>query len=283
MKVVQEHIHLPGRSLRFLNLSLGAFRAKRHRHPQIELTWIEHGTGVRFVGDSAEAFGPGDMVLLGSDLAHTWISTPVADDRPLRAKVIQFEPAGLQHAPIPELQPLIELTRLARRGLRVTAEAHAQAARLLLAMEGASPLERFLGLLQILQALAQHPEDLQPITSAPSSADGGTDAARKRRIDRVLEWVRAHLDEPLSAHDAAKVAHVTPAAFARFFRREMGKTLADYVNEIRCAQACVLLRSSDEPVNRIAVECGFGAGSNFSRRFRQAVGLTPRAYRKFGL
>lgn len=280
MRVVQEHIHLPGKSLRFLNLSLGAFRAKRHRHPQVELTWIEHGTGVRFVGDSAEVFGPGDMVLLGSDLAHTWISSPVADSGLLRAKVIQFEPDWLQRSPVPELQPLTELTQLARRGLRITGEAQAQTARMLQAMEDASALERFLGLLQILHVLAQRPADLRPIANAPGWAPGESDPARHRRIDRVLEWVRSHLDEPLSARQAAKVAHVTPAAFARFFRREMGKTLADYVNEIRCAQACVLLRGSDEPVAQIALRCGFGASSHFNRRFRQVTGLTPRAYRK---
>jgi AraC-like DNA-binding protein len=83
----------------------------------------------------------------------------------------------------------------------------------------------------------------------------------------------------LNVHDAARVAHVSPAAFSRFFRRETGKTWSDYVNDVRCSEACVALRQSDKPVAHIALDCGYRTLSHFNRAFRARLGVTPSAYR----
>ena len=75
MRAIQEHITHPDQSFRFLRFEVDAFGGGRHRHRQLELTWVERGAGVRFVGDSAEPFADGDLVLLGANVPHTWIST----------------------------------------------------------------------------------------------------------------------------------------------------------------------------------------------------------------
>ena len=276
MRIAQEHVTHPDRAFRLLRFDLDAFRTQRHRHAQLELTWIEAGAGVRFVGDSAEPFEPGDLVLLGPDVPHAWVSSQGGAGRSV-ATVLQFPLALLEQALLPELLALRPMAERARLGLRVSGAAHAGITQVLQALPQADALGRLAGLVRVLQQLAAHPQDLHTVaTSAmPTTADAG----RARRIDRVTDWVHRHLADDLQVQDAARVAHVSPAAFSRFFRRETGKTWSAYVNDVRCSQACVALRQSARPVAHIALDCGYRTLSHFNRVFRARFGVTPSAYR----
>lgn len=78
------------------------------------------------------------------------------------------------------------------------------------------------------------------------------------------------------------MARVTPGAFSRYFRHEVGKPFTEYVNDVRCSEACVRLRRTDKAVAVIAQECGFATLSHFNRQFRQRHGVTPREFRTSG-
>jgi len=95
----------------------------------------------------------------------------------------------------------------------------------------------------------------------------------------VIDWLQRHLTDELRVDDAARLAHVTPAALSRWFRREVGKTFTQYINDLRFGAACVQLRQSDRPIATIAADCGFATMSHFNRQFRLRAGMTPREYR----
>ena len=76
MRATKEHVHHPHATLRCLRLELSGFKAPRHRHHHLELTWVERGEGLRQVGDHTAPFAAGDLVLLGPDLPHTWLTHP---------------------------------------------------------------------------------------------------------------------------------------------------------------------------------------------------------------
>ena len=90
MKVQLEQVSHREQSFRVLQLELRAFQGAWHRHPQAELTWIESGQGLRFIGDDVAPFADDDLVLLGPNLPHVWLSPPEREGQPHRTTVLQF-------------------------------------------------------------------------------------------------------------------------------------------------------------------------------------------------
>jgi AraC-like DNA-binding protein len=87
------------------------------------------------------------------------------------------------------------------------------------------------------------------------------------------------LANELLVADAAAVAHVSPAAFGRFFQREVGKSFTAYVNDARCGWAALRLTQGRERIAEIAQACGFPTLSNFGEQFRRRYGVAPRDFR----
>jgi AraC family transcriptional regulator len=99
------------------------------------------------------------------------------------------------------------------------------------------------------------------------------------RLRRVRHFVDAHLEEKLSVRRLAEAAALSEAHFARAFRQETGMSPHQYVMTQRVARAQEMLRSSDESIFQIALQCGFNDASHFSRVFRKEVGINPTSYR----
>ncbi|MBJ7002337.1 helix-turn-helix domain-containing protein [Streptomyces griseofuscus] len=101
-----------------------------------------------------------------------------------------------------------------------------------------------------------------------------------RRMLRARDTMDRDYARPLDVPALARVAHVSPAHFARTFRATFGETPHRYLQRRRVERAMYLLRESDRSVTDIAFEVGFGSPGTFSRTFRDIVGSPPRAYRK---
>lgn len=102
------------------------------------------------------------------------------------------------------------------------------------------------------------------------------------RIDRVIDHVQAHLDQPLKLKQLAKIAYFSEFHFHRVFRAVTGETLKVFTNRLRVERAARLLRSSGRNATDIALECGFSSSATFSRAFRATYDTSPSAFRKSG-
>lgn len=99
------------------------------------------------------------------------------------------------------------------------------------------------------------------------------------RINRAIDHVTQHLAEPLELEQVAKVACFSPFHFHRIFRSAMGETLHDFVKRVRLERAVYLLAHHGRPsLTEIALACGFGSSSDFSRSFKKHYGVSPRAF-----
>ena len=280
MKIFREAVHHPDESLRLLHLELPTFEGGLHRHAHAELTWIERGQGLRWVGDSVEPFIDGDLVLVGGEVAHLWASRGPQPAAGCAATVLQFKPDWAARTGLPELAGVSPLLLRAALGLEIRSDTRLEVQRLLLRLRQATAARRVAAMVDLLATLMEGAADLRELSTRISGGAPAADGlASGQRVDRVLNWIEEHLAEELRVEDAAAVAHVSAAAFGRFFRREVGKSFTEYVNDARCGWAALELIQGREPIAHIAQSCGFPTLSHFGEQFRRRYRLAPRAFR----
>jgi AraC-like DNA-binding protein len=279
-KILLETIPLQaGSSFACRAFRLAAYPFNWHHHPELELTLILKGRGLRFVGDSVREYREGDLCFLGSNLPHTWHSKPQKGQH-VASQVIQFLPAFLGDVflNLPESQALRELFNRARKGLVVTGKARQAVSEQMGALRKLRPgsLACVCALLNMLNLLAETSEckalavsDFKPMLNKQAG----------KTINTVCALINNDLTEIPSQAAAARLARLSPQAFSRFFKRCVGKTYVDYVNELRVGMACRSLLETDKSITAIAYESGFNNLSNFNRRFLDLKKMPPGKYR----
>jgi AraC-like DNA-binding protein len=92
--------------------------------------------------------------------------------------------------------------------------------------------------------------------------------------------VQANLDEALVLADLATMAGLSPAQLDRRMRRVFQLTTAQFIRKARIGHSVQLLTTTALPVAEIALTCGYGDQTAFTRQFRAMVGMPPAAYRE---
>lgn len=105
----------------------------------------------------------------------------------------------------------------------------------------------------------------------------------ERRVNRVMDYVQAHLDEELTLEKLADVAAFSPFHFHRVFSAITGETLSDFIRRIRLERAAIALSMLRETsVLEIALRCGFSSAATFARAFKSHFGMSATAWRDGG-
>lgn len=268
--------NLPRSSWKFHVRSEPGFPFRWHFHDEYELTLITRGTGRRLVGDSVEPYDPGDLVLFGEDLPHAYVSD---GDDGNEAVVLQFRRAflGPELFDTPDFAPVGAMLARSRRGLAYPAGVGARLEAGMRRLGTLDAPDRTLGLLGVLVELSRA-EGARPL--AAEHYQPTLNLSARARIGAVCQFLQEAYARPVTLAETAAIAHLTPAAFSRFFQREMGRTLTAYLAELRISAACRLLMSTDLPIATVASRCGYGNLANFNRRFRALKQMAPREYRR---
>jgi len=101
----------------------------------------------------------------------------------------------------------------------------------------------------------------------------------RARINRVMDYITQHMDQPLDLGILSGVAHFSPYHFHRIFTVITGETLNNFIIRVRLEKAAVLLYNCGESISNIAYKCGFTNVSTFSRSFRKRFGMTAQEFR----
>lgn len=98
------------------------------------------------------------------------------------------------------------------------------------------------------------------------------------RLNRVIDYIEAHLAEDLTLMRLATVAQVSPNYFATQFKQSMGITPHQYVIQQRILRAKQLIISRKGTIAEIADCVGFADQSHFTRHFKRLMGVTPKKF-----
>ncbi|MFY8019912.1 MAG: AraC family transcriptional regulator [Bacteroidia bacterium] len=252
------------------------FAFKWHYHPEYELTYIIKGSGYRIVGNSHEFFSEGDLVLLGSNLPHTWTSKAVAGES-AEAIVIQFSKEFISSfLELQEFQAIRKMLESASRG--IVFKANELLVQQLIQVTETKGIDRLLKLIAILEACSKK----QKRFITQHSFHSIVSKKSEKRMNQVCVFIQNHFADKISLQTVAELIHMSESNFCKFFKKSTGKTYSDYLNEIRINEAARLLLQTEKNINQISYECGFETLSYFNRVFLSKKGVRPREWRRGG-
>ncbi|MFE6925256.1 GlxA family transcriptional regulator [Nocardia sp. NPDC057663] len=98
-------------------------------------------------------------------------------------------------------------------------------------------------------------------------------------IEQAMVWARTHLDTGIDLDIWSREALMSRRTFTRRFRERTGTSPQQWLLQQRTDHARLLLESTDETVDRIARDTGFGSAVSLRHHFHRMLGTSPAAHR----
>lgn len=257
-----------------------SFNYPLHKHEELELNFIENGTGARrIVGDSIEVLGKYDLVLIGAGLEHSWEQHQCKMEN-VHEVMIQFPSDLLSHSLLQknQMSSLKKMMEDAKCGISFDQVAIERVKDKFLSIMDAEPgFYRVLKLYEILYELSQQKECHTLSSGAFARAKVEPDS---RRVRKVEEYISKNYRNEIRLQALSDLVGMTATSFSRFFKLRTGKNLSDYIIDVRLGHAARKLADSTMSIVEICYDCGFNNVSNFNRIFKKKRGCTPSAFRE---
>lgn len=249
-------------------------------HVNFEIALIENCTGKRFIGDHIEEFEGTELVLMASYLPHCWQYYKTRDALiPAHAIIVHFFPdfLGQELLQKPEARPLGQLFADASKGILFSGETLVKAKMILQEMLYEKGLTRSALMLQLLDVMAQS-------TSARILSSPGFNiiesSSEANKINHIFEHIFKNFRNSISLEEVAAIIPMSSAAFCRFFKSKTGRTLTDFIKEVRIGHAAKLLLEGTHNVSEACYNSGYNNISNFNKHFKEIKGVSPKEFVK---
>ncbi|MCM3698940.1 AraC family transcriptional regulator [Paenibacillus macerans] len=97
-------------------------------------------------------------------------------------------------------------------------------------------------------------------------------------VEYAKRYIEEHYAEPITIERLARIAELSPKYFVELYKKKYGKSAIEYVTELRMRRAKRLMAGSPAKLRDIAHMIGYADEFYFSRKFKQAIGVSPSAY-----
>lgn len=248
-----------------------------HYHPEIELVFVNGGSGKRQIGSHVSYYTNGDLILIGSNLPHCGFTDDHTGNK--NETVIQMKPyfLGLDFSSLQEIKGIQDLLQKAKAGIAFSGEIKNAVGKRIESMENQLPFERLLSLISVLKEL-ENATEYKILNAEGFSLE--TQVQDNDRINMVFNFVKDHFQEQISLEEIAAMSSMTVPSFCRYFKKITKKTFTKFVNEYRVVHASKLLAEKPITITEICYESGFNNFSHFNKLFKEFTGKSASQYRQ---
>lgn len=247
-----------------------------HYHPEIELVYVNGGSGKRQIGSHVSYYTDGDLILIGSNLPHCGFTDVLTGNKSESVVQMKQDFLGNDFFNIPEMRKIQGLFQIASGGVAFTGSTKKKIGEKIEIMEYQTDFQRLLSILNILNELGNSKE-YQVLNAQGFSLQ--TEVKDNDRINIVFNYVKTNFKEEITLEEIADLVSMTVPSFCRYFKKITNKTFVQFVNECRLVHASKLLAEKPISITEVCFESGFNNFSHFNKSFKAFTGQNPSEYR----
>ena len=253
-----------------------AFYGQLHQHGEIQISYIEKGSGSLIVGDSINEYNEGDILIIGGYIPHVFRSDVSAtDDSIMHTLFFDYDSLGRDFFQLEDFAPAQDFFKLCEYGMKVVTNKDEIVA-LFNTLPNQNKVEQIATLLLIISQVTK--SETAPLSSFVYRKSYSDDEGK--RMSNVFKFAIEHYHEQISLEQISEKANMSKNAFCRYFKKHTNKTFFQFLIEIRIENACRLIVNKPElAISLISEQCGFMNIANFNRKFKELKGCTPSKYR----
>lgn len=252
-----------------------------HWHKEVEFCIAKKGVVLLLLSDRRITLKEGEGAFINSNTLHAFQRGAALSQFISYAFEIELI-AGLPGGVVEQkyIRPFIDNKCLDVLELRPGTDWQGQALKLLLEAYDAFMAEELGYEIKVRDCLSQvwyrfvRNVPYRQADAGPSVQDG--------RIKRMLSYIHENYQQQVTLADVARAAGISVSECCRCFKQRLHATPFTYLTDYRIRVAARLLQETDLPITRIGLDVGFRSPSHFGKVFRQATGVSPRAYREQG-
>lgn len=252
-----------------------------HWHTYFEVAYVAEGSLECRTPDHTVELQKGEAVFINSSVLHMYRKTSVGpcviyahifDSRFLAGSLS----SSMYHKYI---YPIIKSHSIQLQAIRPSNYHQNRMLEALCSMVDLAQKEPFGYEFQLQNQLSQFWCRLLTMTQAQQTEPSHTDSDISR-IKDMLHFIHGNFSRHITLQDIADAAMVSQRECSRCFQRCFRESAIEYLNKHRIRCAASMLLESSASIQQISNLCGFSSVSYFGKVFHQALGCTPKEYRK---
>lgn len=251
---------------------------EEHRHPELELNYCLKGNCHIRIDKKDYELNEGDLVIIGSMLAHD-IPKPQNPDN--RILTVDVGPVFLMGYFELFSKAVFHKTLYHLKSTENQTDIYDQLAHLLEEIADLHLHKNELSELLIKGNLYKICAHILKVSMQCATDNTVSRSLRDiAKIEKALDIIHNKFSDPLTVEQVATLCGYSNSNFCKIFKNITGDTFHNVLNRHRIENACCFLQGSNMSVEHIATHVGFTDSKSFCRVFKNFMGVTPGTYRR---